>query len=380
MIISSSLVNTDLKILFIHLLRIIISDKHVAGSPDRFNERRGFGIVLEFLAQPARPILLLRKKAGSVLAPGIAPGLAEVGVMLPYTPLHHLLLGESGGPLIATSGNVSDEPICIDDDDALDRLADLADAFCTHDRPIELPCDDSVVRIVDGALNAGERICFKQGGTRHEALEIGVRQPDSAPVQTLGPGEVGYLIAGIKDVGEARSGETITTDRNGATEPLPGYQDPKPMVFSGLFPIDGDDFENLRESLEKLKLNDASITYTPESSGALGFGFRCGFLGLLHMEIVRERLEREYGLSLILTAPSVQYEITMNDGAMSIIDNPALYPDPTRIAATREPFIRATIMVPDRYMGAVMKLVTPQTTGRADGRLVSEIVRKQLAR
>ena len=165
-----------------------------------------------------------------------------------------------------------------------------------------------------------------QAGAHHEAIEIGVRRPVPTPVAELGPGEVGYLIAGIKDVGEARSGETVTTARHGATEALPGYRDPKPMVFCGLFPIDGDDFENLRESLEKLKLNDASITYTPETSGALGFGFRCGFLGLLHMEIVKERLEREFDLALIATAPSVEYRVHRTDGTLEVVDNPADLP------------------------------------------------------
>ncbi|MGA0219849.1 MAG: translation elongation factor 4, partial [Ilumatobacteraceae bacterium] len=165
----------------------------------------------------------------------------------------------------------------------------------------------SSIRVVDGTLTSGSRLQFMQAQATHEALEIGVRRPAPTPVTSLGPGEVGYLIAGIKDVGDARSGETVTTTPRGATTALEGYRDPKPMVFSGLFPIDGDDFEDLRDSLAKLKLNDASVTYTPESSGALGFGFRCGFLGLLHMEIVKERLEREFGLALIATAPSVEY-------------------------------------------------------------------------
>ena len=169
----------------------------------------------------------------------------------------------------------------------------------------------SSVRIMNGSSMSGTKVAVPATPVRtHEALEIGARQPVPTPVEELGPGEVGYLIAGIKDVGDARSGETVTTASKGSTEALPGYHEPKPMVFSGLFPIDGDDFENLRESLGKLKLNDASITYAPESSGALGFGFRCGFLGLLHMEIVKERLEREFDLALIATAPSVEYRVT----------------------------------------------------------------------
>ena len=162
----------------------------------------------------------------------------------------------------------------------------------------------SSIRVMNGRMTSGARLQFMQANAQHEAIEIGVRRPTPTPVAELGPGEVGYLIAGIKDVAEARSGETVTVYGRAATEALPGYRDPKPMVFCGLYPIDGDDFENLRESLEKLKLNDASVTYEPETSGALGFGFRCGFLGLLHMEIVKERLEREFGLALIATAPS----------------------------------------------------------------------------
>ena len=180
--------------------------------------------------------------------------------------------------------------------------------------------------------------------------------PVPTPLPELGPGEVGYLIAGIKDVGDARSGETITTASKGATQPLPGYQDPKPMVFSGLFPIDGDDFENLRESLAKLKLNDASISYTPESSGALGFGFRCGFLGLLHMEIVKERLEREFDLALIATAPSVEYRVTQTDGTTTVVSNPSELPLVQKIDFIEEPVFRVSIITPKEYTGSLMEL------------------------
>jgi GTP-binding protein LepA len=214
----------------------------------------------------------------------------------------------------------------------------------------------SSVRVVNGRLSSGSRLHFMQTGADHEALEIGVRSPAITPVKEIGPGEVGYLIAGIKDVGEARSGETITTVTRGATEPLPGYQDPKPMVFSGLFPIEGDDFENLRESLAKLKLNDASISYTPESSGALGFGFRCGFLGLLHMEIVKERLEREFGLALIATAPSVEYRVTLTDGSQVIVSNPAELPLPQKIDFIEEPVFKVSIITPKEYTGTLMDL------------------------
>jgi GTP-binding protein LepA len=214
----------------------------------------------------------------------------------------------------------------------------------------------SSVRVVNGQLAAGSRLHFMQTGADHEVIEIGVRRPEPTAVPELGPGEVGYLIAGIKDVGEARSGETITTASKGSTEPLPGYQDPKPMVFSGLFPIDGDDFEDLRDSLAKLKLNDASISYTPESSGALGFGFRCGFLGLLHMEIVKERLEREFGLALIATAPSVEYRVTATGGVTTVCSNPSDLPPVQKIERIEEPVFKVTIITPKEYTGALMDL------------------------
>jgi GTP-binding protein LepA len=214
----------------------------------------------------------------------------------------------------------------------------------------------SSVRVVNGRLTTDMRLRFMQTGAIHEADEIGVRLPVPTPVAELGPGEVGYLIAGIKDVAEARSGETVTAAARPAPTALEGYQDPKPMVFCGLYPVDGDDFEDLRESLEKLKLNDASITYVPETSGALGFGFRCGFLGLLHMEIVRERLEREFGLALIATAPSVEYRVLRTDNTTEVIDNPADMPVAQEIAAIEEPFLRATILTPTTYTGTVMEL------------------------
>ena len=214
----------------------------------------------------------------------------------------------------------------------------------------------SSVRVMNGRMSSGSKLLFMQTKATHEVLEIGARMPVPTPVAELGPGEVGYLIAGIKDVGEARSGETVTTFLDPATEALDGYLDPKPMVFCGLFPIDGDDFENLRESLQRLKLNDASITYEPESSGALGFGFRCGFLGLLHMEIVKERLEREFNLALIATAPSVEYMVHRTDGQVLKVDNPADLPLPNYIASIEEPFFRVSIITPKEYTGSLMEL------------------------
>ena len=214
----------------------------------------------------------------------------------------------------------------------------------------------SSIRVVNGNLDSGEKLKFIQANAVHDAEEIGVRLPDATPVKRLGPGEVGYLIAGIKDVGEARSGETVTANAKGADEPLDGYREPKPMVFSGLYPIDGDDFSTLRDALEKLRLNDSSFTYEPETSGALGFGFRCGFLGLLHMEIVRERLEREFGLSIIATAPSVEYLITRTNGEVEHVDNPAEVPSPAEMQQIEEPYLLASIISPSEYTGTIMDL------------------------
>jgi GTP-binding protein LepA len=214
----------------------------------------------------------------------------------------------------------------------------------------------SSVRVMNGTMTGADRMLFMQAKAQHEVIEIGVRKPVPTPVKELGPGEVGYLIAGIKLISEARSGETVTTAHHGATEVLPGYRDPKPMVFCGLYPIDGDDFENLRESLEKLKLNDASITYQPESSAALGFGFRCGFLGLLHMEIVKERLEREFNLALIATAPSVEYRVHRTNGEVTVVDNPSDLPPSQSIASIEEPYFRVSIITPKEYTGTLMEL------------------------
>jgi GTP-binding protein LepA len=214
----------------------------------------------------------------------------------------------------------------------------------------------SSVRVMDGVLRSSSKVRYMQAGFNQEVEEIGVRMPVPTPVGELGPGEVGYLIAGIKDVGQARSGETVTDAAHPAPEPLAGYRDPKPMVFCGLYPIDGDELTALREALEKLRLNDSSFTFEPESSGALGFGFRCGFLGLLHMEIVRERLEREFDLSLIATAPSVAYVAHLTDGVELRFDNPSEMPDASRVDHIEEPMLRATVIVPSEYIGAVMEL------------------------
>ena len=212
------------------------------------------------------------------------------------------------------------------------------------------------VRVVDGVLRKGDAIRAMQAGTESDIDDIGFFSPQLTPVAELRAGEVGYLITGIKDVTLLRVGDTLTTRHQGATEALPGYKDVKPMVFCGLFPIDSDDYPDLRDALEKFSLNDAALTWEPETSDALGFGFRCGFLGLLHMEIVRERLSREYDLELLATMPSVEFDLTLSNGDEVEIHNPSDLPDPARIAEIREPYIRASILTPKEYVGAVMGL------------------------
>jgi len=211
------------------------------------------------------------------------------------------------------------------------------------------------VRVVDGHLSPRDQIQMYSTGVRHEMLEVGVISPEPIASKGLGVGEVGYLITGVKDVRQSRVGDTVTTYNNPTTKPLAGYKDPKPMVFSGLFPIDGAEYPMLREALDKLQLNDAALVFEPESSTALGFGFRCGFLGLLHMEIVRERLEREAGLTLISTAPSVVYNVTLDDGKHLTVTNPSEYPD-GKIAEVQEPVVKATILAPSEFIGSIMEL------------------------
>jgi GTP-binding protein LepA len=212
------------------------------------------------------------------------------------------------------------------------------------------------IRVVDGTFTKGEAIRAMAARTEADIDDIGFFSPTMQPVDRLSAGEVGYLITGIKDVTLLRVGDTLTTKSNSASEPLPGYRDVKPMVFCGLFPINSDEYPDLRDALEKLTLNDAALSWEPETSDALGFGFRCGFLGLLHMDIVRERLEREYDLELMATMPSVGFELTLTDGEVRELHSPADMPDPARIAEVREPFIRASILTPKEYIGQVMEL------------------------
>jgi GTP-binding protein LepA len=253
-------------------------------------------------------------------------------------------------------------------------VPELLDAVCaripapggSRDAPLRALIFDSIfdsyrgvissVRVMDGVMRSGTKLRFMQAATLHEANEIGARMPGLTPLAELGPGEVGYLVSGIKNVGEARVGETVTEATRPATVVLAGYSHPKPMVFCGLYPTDGDDFENLRDSLDKLRLNDASITYQPETSGALGFGFRCGFLGLLHMEIVRERLEREFNLSMIATAPSVEYHVHTTRNTMVEVENPAELPLAQEIDHIDEPYLKATILTPSAYTGTIIEL------------------------
>ncbi|GBD42906.1 Elongation factor 4 [bacterium HR40] len=214
----------------------------------------------------------------------------------------------------------------------------------------------TLLRVRNGVLRRGQKIRFMGTGAVHQIDRVGVFTPKPRDVAELGPGEIGFITAGIKEIADARVGDTITDERRPAAVPLPGFRPSQPVVFCGIFPTDTNDYEHLRDSLAKLRLNDASFVYEPETSTALGLGFRCGFLGLLHLEIVQERLEREFGLDLVVTAPSVVYRVHLTDGTMRELHNPADYPDPTRIARIEEPWIRATILVPEDYLGAVLEL------------------------
>ncbi|NHF62345.1 translation elongation factor 4 [Microcella pacifica] len=272
------------------------------------------------------------------------------------------LIGGSPDDVLRVSGKTGQGV-----DELLDRVVDLippptGDASA----PARAMIFDSVydayrgvityVRMVDGHLSPRERIQMMSTRATHELLEIGVSSPEPVPSKGLGVGEVGYLITGVKDVRLSKVGDTITNAQKPATQALPGYTDPKPMVFSGLYPIDGSDYPVLREALDKLKLSDASLNYEPETSVALGFGFRCGFLGLLHLEIITERLEREFGIDLISTAPSVTYEVVTEDGKEYTVTNPSEFPTGAKIASVTEPMVAAGILAPKDYVGTIMEL------------------------
>jgi len=227
----------------------------------------------------------------------------------------------------------------------------IFDAFYDPFRGTIISC-----RVVNGRLRAGESILFMSNQASYKVEEVGFFRLSREPQKELSAGQVGYIIAGIKNITDTRAGDTITTKERPCPAPLPGFQEIKQVVFSSIYPVSTDDYEALASAMEKLTLNDASLSFQKDSSTALGFGFRCGFLGLLHLEVVQERLEREFDLSLILTVPSVNYQIFLKDGNMIEVDNPAYYPDPSTIAKIEEPFIKATILIPERYMGAVMTL------------------------
>ena len=231
------------------------------------------------------------------------------------------------------------------------------------------------VRVVDGTLRVGDSVQLMSNGVATQIREVGVFSPGQQPVEELGPGQVGYLVGTIKDPADVKSGDTITTTSNGSEEALPGYKEVRPMVFCGIYPVGSEDFEKVRQGLEKLHLNDAAFTFPPESSVALGFGFRCGFLGLLHMDIVQERLRREFDLDIINTHPSVIYDVTLHNGSTIEVDNPVQLPDPAHIAIIEEPIIRATIICPGDNIGDMMRLVTDrrgsiQATESVDARRV----------
>ncbi|GAB3805228.1 translation elongation factor 4 [Humibacter antri] len=271
------------------------------------------------------------------------------------------LIGGSSDDVLRVSGKTG-----VGVDTLLDRVTELVPApVGRKDAPARAMIFDSVydsyrgvvtyVRMVDGQLTPRERIQMMSTRATHELLEIGVSSPEPVPTKGLGVGEVGYLITGVKDVRQSRVGDTVTNAAKPATEALAGYTDPKPMVFSGLYPIDGSDYPELRDALDKLKLSDAALVYEPETSVALGFGFRCGFLGLLHLEIVTERLEREFGLDLITTAPSVIYDVETEDGKQVTVTNPSEYPT-GKVRTVSEPMVKAAILTPKDYVGTVMEL------------------------
>ncbi len=244
---------------------------------------------------------------------------------------------------------IRDIPAPVGDADAPTRAMIFDSVYDTYRGVV------TYVRVVDGRIGKRQRIRMMSTKATHELLEIGVISPEPIPTEGIGVGEVGYLITGVKDVRQSRVGDTVTLESAPATETLGGYRDPVPMVFSGLYPIDGSDYPALREALDKLKLNDAALSYEPETSAALGFGFRVGFLGLLHLEIVRERLEREFNLDLISTAPNVVYDVTMEDGTEHHVTNPSEFPE-GKVASVREPVVRSTVIAPSEYVGTIMEL------------------------
>jgi GTP-binding protein LepA len=276
---------------------------------------------------------------------------AELAGLVGCEPEEVLLTSAKTGVGVETLLNeiVKQTPAPVGDADAPARALIFDSVYDTYRGVV------TYVRVVDGKLSHRDRIKMMSTNAVHEMLEVGVISPEPVKAADLGVGEVGYLITGVKDVRQSRVGDTVTSQHHGATESLGGYKHPNPMVYAGLYPIDGDDYPTLRDALEKLQLNDAALTYEPETSGALGFGFRCGFLGLLHMEITRDRLEREFDLDLISTAPNVVYGVVMDDGTEHVVTNPSEYPD-GKVAEVREPVVKATILAPSDYIGTIMEL------------------------
>ena len=276
---------------------------------------------------------------------------AELAHIIGCDPAEVLRVSAKTGEGVATLLDeiVRQTPPPVGDADASPRALIFDSVYDTYRGVV------TYVRVVDGKLTHRDRIKMMSTGAVHEMLEVGVISPEPIKAGEIGVGEVGYLITGVKEVRQSRVGDTVTSATAPAAEPLSGYQHPNPMVFAGLYPLDGDDYPTLREALDKLQLNDAALAYEPETSGALGFGFRCGFLGLLHMEIVRERLEREFGLDLISTTPNVVYDVTMDDEKKVVVTNPSEYPS-GKVAEVREPVVRATILTPSDFIGTIMEL------------------------
>ncbi|GAB3298653.1 translation elongation factor 4 [Parasphingorhabdus pacifica] len=244
---------------------------------------------------------------------------------------------------------VNNVPAPVGQDDSAPRAMIFDSVYDTYRGVV------TYIRVVDGRITPRQKIKMMSTGATHELMEVGIISPDQKPSEGLGVGEVGYLITGVKDVRQSKVGDTVTSDKRGAEEPLPGYREPLPMVYSGLYPVDGSDYPILRDALDKLLLNDAALTYEPETSGALGFGFRCGFLGLLHLEITRARLEREFGLNLISTAPNVVYQVKLEDGSDLEVTNPSDWPE-NKVGEVHEPIAKCTVIAPSEFVGTIMEL------------------------
>jgi GTP-binding protein LepA len=300
-----------------------------AADPERVRHE-----IEEALAVPADEAVLTSGKSGE----GVREALEAVVARIPHP------IGDPGAPLKAL----------------------IFDSYFDTYRGVV-----ALIRVIDGAVTKGMKVRMMATGVTADVEEVGVRRPANLPVDEIGVGEVGYLITGLKDPSLVKVGDTITLAKHGATEPLPGYREVKPMVFTGIFPIDGDQYPDLRDALDRLKLNDPALIYEPESSHALGFGFRVGFLGLLHMEVIKERLEREFGLDLLATAPSVEYHAYKMSGQMVEVHSPQDMPDPGTVDRVEEPYLKVTVLVPPDYVGAVMELAESRRASFTDMQYLS---------